>query len=314
MPGVVGPRRCAGRRPSSHRYAPSHLSARLPGGRARRRGRFVARRARRHVRQVVAAQVAGRHGQAGRGHGHRVDFHAGRVLRRRGAGPAPGARVQRIRREDDRRSSRPVRHVRGRAAARRGGQPARDRPCAGRAQAQRRGPADQLRRPLGRRSGVLPGVRGIEPAQGHGLLPPHGRQLLRQPGARDQGVAGVPDRHDTLCRQPLHQRCAVALPGHPLHPVARRRVAAQLRQPHRRAVRGLAHRAALADPRHGRIPAPALRHGRHPESARDGGAAPAGAGHADPDGQRLPLPVGGTRGQGDPRPRRTCPTRAAVRR
>ena len=136
------------------------------------------------------------------------------------------APVQRIRRPDDARRPRPLRHVRRHSAAGHRRQSARDRICARRAQARRHRGVDELCREASRRSGIRGGVRRTQSAQGDRLCPSH-HDVLRQFHPRSECADHrISDGLDQDDHQPPVQRHLRAMLRHPLRFLSRRRNAA----------------------------------------------------------------------------------------
>ena len=118
----------------------------------------------------------------------------------------------------------PLRHVHGAAAARRRGEPARDRVRARRAQGRRHLPVHQLPRQMARRSGLRAGDGGAQPPQGGGVHASGSAAVLPRPHPRHQrGGDRIRHRHDARDRAPPVHRHGGALSRHPLDFLARRR-------------------------------------------------------------------------------------------
>ena len=150
-----------------------------------------------------------------RRHLHHLDHHARRLDRRPRAGPTGRARVQRLCGAACRRLSGPLRHVRGAAAARRRGEPARDRTWARRAQGRRHLPVHELSRQVARRSCVRAGHGGAQPPQGRGLHAPRSAGVLPRTDPRHQrGRDRIRHRHRARDRAAAVQRHRQPLSRH----------------------------------------------------------------------------------------------------
>ena len=182
--------------------------------------------------QLDAGEDARRHGRGRRRHLDHLDHHARRLDRRQRTRPPRRARVQRLFGQARRRSSRPLRHVRGAAAARHRRQPARDRARPRRAQGRRHRALHQLSRQMAGRSRVRAGDGGIEPPQGAGVHPSGGAALLPRAHPRHQrGGDRIRHRHRARDRAAAVHRHRLSLPRHQVDLLARRRLAADVRRP-----------------------------------------------------------------------------------
>ena len=133
------------------RQDPDRRASPFHSARARRRDGDTAQR--RAAAEMVGADVARRHGQERHRHLDRLAGAAGHLVRRRCPAVAQARpRMQRIRGEDDRGSSRPLRPVRHHLAAGHRRQPQGDRIRARHAQGRRHRADDELRRQVSRRS------------------------------------------------------------------------------------------------------------------------------------------------------------------
>ncbi len=159
--------------------------------------------------------VARRHGQGRRRDRDPVHQRAGRVLWQLRRGAQAGARDQRLRRAADRRSPRPLRHVRDRAATRCRRDVARDRIRPRYAEDGRHLHDDRLSGQVPGRSCLQAGDGGAQPAQGCGLYPSVPQRLLPQPGAgRVRATDRARHRHHAHDREPAVQWLCRRVPGH----------------------------------------------------------------------------------------------------
>ena len=190
----------------SHRHPPPHRAAEIHRRDARAAAAADAR--------LDDREVDRGHGQGRRRHLDHVDHHARRLDRRPRAGPPRRARVQRLCGKARRRLSGPLRHVRGAAAARHRGEPARDRIRPRRAQGRRHLPVHELSRQVARRSGLRAGDGGAQPPQGRGLHASGGAGLLPRPHPRHQrGRDRIRHRHHARDRAAaVHRHRQRAIP------------------------------------------------------------------------------------------------------
>ena len=146
------------------------------------------------------------------------------VARRRRRVAGVRARGQRGRGQDAAGLPGPLRPFRRAGAARRRGQPARDRIRLRHAQGRRHRADDQLHRQVSGRRGVRAGVRRAQPAQGRGVFPSDRGELCVQRHPQHSAADDrISVRHHARDRQPAVRRHVPPLPQHQMDLLPRRR-------------------------------------------------------------------------------------------
>ena len=168
--------------------------------------------------EMVAGALARGHGQERDRDLDPVDRAARHLVWKQCRGiPQPGAPAQRVRRQDRKGPSRPLRPLCRDCAAGRRRKSQGDRIRLRYPQGRRHRAADQLPGQVSWRSLLCAGLRGAQPAQGGDLCPSDHARLLPRPRTRHPaGIDRIRDRLHPHDRAPGVQRHCHEVSGHPL--------------------------------------------------------------------------------------------------